>query len=116
MLHPKTAALIASFVCVCVTVAAAPAEAQEPPEAAVCRKAAITTLKSESDLSPLKDVKLDLDSLTVATSKAEIEGIKVRTVLIGQATIQRESSDEPHTFLCLLGENEKVLLTFFTKR
>ncbi|MFC7397656.1 hypothetical protein ACFQU1_10670 [Chelatococcus sp. GCM10030263] len=114
MLHTKAAALIAGLLL--VAFAAAPAEAQEPPESAICRKAAIATLKAETDHSPLKDVKLDLDSLTVAKSKGDIEGIKVTTVLIGQATIQRESSDEPHTFLCLLGENDKVLLTFFTKR
>jgi hypothetical protein len=114
MPYSKAATLIAGFVF--AAFAAAPAEAQEPPEAAICRKAAVTTLKTEPDLSPLKDVKLDLDSLTVAKSKADIQGIKVTTVLIGQATIQRESSDEPHTFLCLLGENDKVLLTFFTKR
>ncbi|CAH1653649.1 hypothetical protein CHELA1G11_13672 [Hyphomicrobiales bacterium] len=93
-----------------------PAMAQEPAEAAACRKASIETLKQSSGNSPLKDVKLDLDSLTIAKADAEIGGVKVATILIGQAAIQREHSDETHTFLCLLGEKEKVLMTFFTKR
>ncbi|MBS7697671.1 MULTISPECIES: hypothetical protein [unclassified Chelatococcus] len=93
-----------------------PATAQEPVEAAACRKASIETLKQAGGNSPLKDVKLDLDSLTLAKANAEIGGVKITTVLIGQAAIQREHSDEPHTFLCLLGEKEKVLMTFFTKR
>ena len=92
------------------------AMAQEPVEAAACRKAAIETLKQSEGNSPLKDVKIDLDSLTIAKANAEIGGAKVATVIIGQAAIQREHSDEPHTFLCLLGEKEKVLMTFFTKR
>lgn len=90
--------------------------AQEAPEAAACRKASIEALKRVSGNSPLKDVKLDLDSLTIAKADAEIGGAKVTTVIIGQAAIQREQSDESHTFLCLLGEKEKVLMTFFTKR
>ena len=90
--------------------------AQEPVEAAACRKASIATLKEAPGNSPLKDVKLDLDSLTIAKANAEVGGAKIATVLIGQAAIQRESSDEPHTFLCLLGDNQKVLMTFFTKR
>jgi hypothetical protein len=94
----------------------APARAQAPPEASICRKAAMSALEAEPGLSPLKDVQLDLDSLTVAKAKTDIQGIKVTSVLIGQATIRRESSDELHTFLCLLGEDDKVLLTFFTKR
>lgn len=92
------------------------AMAQEPVEAAACRKASIETLKQSEGNSPLKDVKIDLDSLTIAKANAEIGGAKVTTVIIGQAAIQREHSDEPHTFLCLLGEREKVLMTFFTKR
>lgn len=92
------------------------AMAQEPVEAAACRKASIETLKQSEGNSPLKDVKIDLDSLTIAKTKAEIGGTKITTVVIGQAAIQREQSDEPHTFLCLLGEKEKVLMTFFTKR
>ncbi|WP_291962809.1 hypothetical protein [Chelatococcus sp.] len=93
-----------------------PAMAQEPVEAAACRKASIETLRQVGGNSPLKDVKLDLDSLTIAKANAEVGGVKIHTVLIGQAAIQRENSDEPHTFLCLLGEKEKVLMTFFTKR
>jgi len=114
MPYPGSVALITGVLLASATIP--PARAQEPPEASICRKAAIATLKAEPNVSPLKDVQLDPDSLTVAKAKTDIEGVKVTAVVIGQATIRRESSDEPHTFLCLLGESEKVLLTFFTKR
>ena len=53
---------------------------------------------------------------TVAVSESKIEDIPVTRIVMGEAYLRTDRSDKPRRFLCLLGEKNKVLLTFFTAR
>jgi hypothetical protein len=45
-----------------------------------------------------------------------VEDTPVKMVIMGDAYLQREKSDKPDRFVCLIGEKGKVLLTFFTEQ
>ena len=40
----------------------------------------------------------------------------VRTVVIAEAYIERGTKDKPQTFVCVIGEKGKVLLTLFSDK
>ena len=40
----------------------------------------------------------------------------IRTIIIGDAYLERGNKETRRTFLCLIGEKGKVLLTFFTDK
>lgn len=105
------------------TALSAPAFAQEvppksekpaTPEIATCKAAALQTLHSREPA--IKDIYIDEDGTTVAVSESKIETIPVTRIVMGEAYLRTDRSDKPRRFLCLLGENSKVLLTFFTAR
>ena len=77
-----------------------------------CKTSGLLALQEHSP--SVKDLILDVDGLTVAAANANIEGIPVRTVIMGEAYLERKETGKPQRFLCLLGEKDKVLLTFFT--
>ena len=56
------------------------------------------------------------DGATVAVSESKIEDIPVTRIVMAEAYLRTDRSDKPRRFLCLLGEKNKVLLTFFTAR
>jgi hypothetical protein len=94
-----------------------PARAQAPApvtDAAAIDACKATGLVALQEHSPsVKDLILDVDGLTVATANTNIEGISVRTVIMGEAYLERKGTGKPQRFLCLIGEKGKVLLTFF---
>mgnify|MGYP001332656534 CR=1 FL=1 len=105
------------------TLLLAPAAAQEvppksekpaTPEIATCKKAALEALQAKEP--EIKDIYIDEDSATVAVSEAKIEAIPVTRIVMAEAYLRTDRSDKPRRFLCLLGEKDKVLLTFFTAR
>ena len=49
-------------------------------------------------------------------SESKIETIPITRIVMGEAYLRTDRSDKPRRFLCLLGEKNKVLLTFFTAR
>ncbi len=117
MLRHLAPALIAT------TLLSAPAPAQEvppksekpaTPEIATCKAAALQTLHAREP--DIKDIYIDEDGTTVAVSESKIETIPVTRIMMGEAYLRTDRSDKPRRFLCLLGENSKVLLTFFTAR
>ena len=57
-----------------------------------------------------------MDGLTIAAADMKVGGARITSVIMGEAYIQRDRTDRPHRFLCLTGEEEAVLLTFFTER
>jgi hypothetical protein len=87
---------------------------QEVAEAEACRMTGLIALKERSP--SVKDVILDLDSLTLAKADTKIEDIKVKAILLGEAYLERDRSEKPHQLVCIIGEKGKVLLTFFTER
>jgi hypothetical protein len=40
----------------------------------------------------------------------------VKTIIIGDAYLERTKSEKPNRFLCIIGAKGKVLLTFFTQK
>ena len=94
------------------------AEAQAPvpvPDSAMidaCRATGLVALKERSPL--VKDLVLDMDSLVVAKANTNVEGTPIRTIIMGEAYLERKETGNNRRFLCLIGEKGKVLLTFFT--
>jgi hypothetical protein len=70
---------------------------------------------SERDPS-VKDVTLDFDGMTVAKANTKVEDTPIKTIVIGDAYLEKGKKDTRRTFLCLIGEKGKVLLTFFTDK
>lgn len=92
----------------------AAAGAQESPEVEACKTTALIALKERS--RSITDVVLDLDSLSIAKADTKVEDTQIRTVIMGDAYLERGRSGKPHLFLCLIGDKGKVLMTFFTQR
>ena len=84
-----------------------PSHAQHPndPTIEACRTTGLIALKEQSP--PLRDLVFDVESLAV-------EDIRVRTVIMGEAYLERNETRGSHRFVCLIGNKGKVLLTFFT--
>lgn len=56
---------------------------------------------------------LDMDTIVVSKADTEIEGIPIRTVVMGDVYLEKKGAGKAQHFLCLIGEKGKVLLTFF---
>ena len=54
--------------------------------------------------------------MTVAKANTKIEDTPIRTIIVGDAYLEQGKKDLRRTFLCLIGEKGKVLLTFFTDK
>jgi len=52
--------------------------------------------------------------MTVAKANTKVEDTPIKTIVIGDAYLENGEKDARRTFLCLIGETGKVLLTFFT--
>ena len=92
----------------------ATAVAQSSPEIEACRTTGLLALRERNPA--IKDVSLDLDGMTVAKANTNIEGTPLRTVVIGEAYLEKGKTETRRTFLCLIGEKGKVILTFFTDK
>jgi hypothetical protein len=95
---------------------AVPAIAQTPAPAAdsalieACRATGLIALK---EVSPsVKDIVLDMDSLTVAKANTKVENTPIRAIVLGEVYLERKEVGKAQHFLCLIGEKGKVLLTF----
>jgi hypothetical protein len=84
------------------------------PEADACKASGLIALKQKSP--QVKDVQIDLDSARVINADTKIEDVPVKTVVIGEAYIERSKSQKPQTFFCIIGEKGKVLLTLFSDK
>ena len=92
-----------------------PASAQVAnPELEACRSTALIALRERNP--SIKDVTLDIDGMTVAKANTKVEDTPIRTIVIGDAYLEKGKKDTRRTFLCLIGEKGKVLLTFFTDK
>jgi hypothetical protein len=107
---PVTPLLLAAVLC------SATAQAQAPnnPEIAACKATGLVALRERSPA--VKDIILDMDTLTVSKANTKIEDTPVRTIIMGEAYLERKETGKSQQFLCLIGEKGKVLLTFFTAR
>ena len=91
-----------------------PGHAQSPNDPAIeaCRTTGLIALKERSP--SLKDLIFDMESLAVSKANTTVEDIPVRTVIMGEAYLERKETGKSQRFVCLIGEKGKVLLTFFT--
>lgn len=72
----------------------APAFAQTPsPEADACKARGLIALKQKSP--QVKGIQIDLDSAKVINADTNIEGVPIRTVVIGEAYIERPKNRRP---------------------
>jgi hypothetical protein len=92
-----------------------PARAQTvSAELEACRTTGLLALRERNPA--IKDVTLDVDGMTVAKANTKVEDTPIRTIVIGDAYLEKGKQDSRRTFLCLIGEKGKVLLTFFTDK
>ena len=115
-LQPSKTAWMASVAVLLLAVAggaARAAETPEDPQVAACKATGLLALQQRTPT--VKDVILDLDSLTVAKADTKVEETPVRTIIMGEAYLEKRETGGAQHFLCLIGDKGKVLLTFFTK-
>ena len=106
----------AAVLCLAATVASAqevPSKSPNP-ELDACRSTGLLALREKSPA--LKDVLIDPDAVTIAKADTKVEDTPVKTVIMGDAYLERGKTEKPYRFLCLIGERGKVLLTFFTQQ
>ena len=84
------------------------------PELEACRTTGLMALRERNPA--IKDVTLDVDGMTVAKANTKVEDTPIKTIVIGDAYLEKGKNDTRRTFLCLIGEKGKVLLTFFTDK
>ena len=84
------------------------------PELEACRSTGLIALREHNP--SIKDVSLDIDGMTVAKANTKVEDTPIKTIVIGDAYLEKGKKDTRRTFLCLIGEKGKVLLTFFTDK
>jgi len=54
-----------------------------------------------------------METLLVSKANTHVEDVPIRTVIMGEAYLERKGFGKPQRFVCLIGEKGKVLLTFF---
>lgn len=84
------------------------------PEADACKASGLIALQQK--YPQVKDVLIDLDSAKIIKTDAAIEGVPIRTVVIGEAYVERTKTTKPQTLVCIIGDKGKVLLTLFTDK
>ena len=84
------------------------------PELDACRSTGLIALKEHNP--SIKDVSFDVDGMTIAKANTKVEDTVIKTIVIGDAYLEKGKKDTRRTFLCLIGEKGKVLLTFFTDK
>jgi hypothetical protein len=84
------------------------------PELEACRSTGLIALRERNPA--IKDVSFDVDGMTVAKANTKVEDTLIKTIVIGDAYLEKGKTDTRRTFLCLIGEKGKVLLTFFTDK
>jgi hypothetical protein len=93
---------------------AAPSVAQVPVEVEACRLSGLAALKERSP--SLEHLTFDMESLAISKAATRVEDTPIRMVVMGEAYLQREKSDKPNRFVCLVSDKGKVVLTFFTEQ
>ena len=81
------------------------------PELDACRSTGLIALKERNP--SIKDLSFDVDGMTIAKANTKVEDTVIKTIVIGDAYLEKGKKDTRRTFLCLIGEKGKVLLTFF---
>jgi hypothetical protein len=59
----------------------------------------------------VKDVEIDLDSARIINADTKIEDVPIKTVVIGEAYIERAKSAKPQTFVSLADEKPQTFVS-----
>jgi hypothetical protein len=81
------------------------------PAIDACRSSGLIALKEHSP--SVKDLIFDIETLLVSKANTHVEDVPIRTVMMGEAYLEKKGIGKPQRFVCLIGEKGKVLLTFF---
>jgi hypothetical protein len=84
------------------------------PEADACKASGLLALKQR--YPQVKDVLIDLDSAKIIKADTTIENVPIKTVVIGDAYVERTKTTKPQTLVCVIGDKGKVLLTLFSDK
>ncbi len=84
------------------------------PEADACKASGLLALKQK--FPQVKDVLIDLDSAKVIKADTTIESVPIKTVVIGDAYVERTKTTKPQMLVCVIGDKGKVLLTLFSDK
>ncbi len=84
------------------------------PELDACKASGLIALKQRSPT--IKAITIDPDTVSVSNTDTMVEQTRVRTIVLGLASIDTAKTAKPNQFVCLIGEKGKVLLTFFTQK
>jgi hypothetical protein len=91
---------------IAISISCGPTSAQvAPPELELCRSTGLVALRERNP--SITDITLDVDAMTVAKANTKIEDTPIRTIVIGDAYLEKDKKDTRRTFLCLIGEKEK---------
>ena len=91
-----------------------PPLAQVPAEVEACRLSGLAAIKERSP--SLDQITLDMESLAVSKANTKVGDTPIKMVVMGEAYLQRDKTDKPNRFVCLLSDKGKVVLTFFTEQ
>ena len=98
-----------------ISLIAGPALAETlSPETDACKASGLLALKQK--FPQVKDVLIDLDSAKVIKADTTIENVPIKTVVIGDAYVERTKTTKPQTLVCIIGDKGKVLLTLFSDK
>jgi hypothetical protein len=98
-----------------VSLIAGPALAETlSPETDACKASGLLALKQK--FPQVKDVLVDLDSAKVIKADAMIETVPIKTIVVGDAYVERTKTTKPQTLVCIIGDKGKVLLTLFSDK
>ena len=87
------------------------------PSASAGRGLPVVGLAAIKERSPsLDQITLDMQSLAVSKANTKVGDTPITMVVMGDAYLQRDKTDKPNRFVCLLSDNDKVVLTFFTEQ
>jgi hypothetical protein len=84
------------------------------PEADACKASGLLALKQK--YPQVKDVLIDLDSAKIIKANTTIENVPIRTIVVGDAYVERTKTTKPQTLVCVIGDKGKVLLTLFSEK
>jgi hypothetical protein len=84
------------------------------PETDACKASGLLALKQK--FPQVRDVLIDLDSAKVIKADTTIENVPIKTIVIGDAYVERTKTTKPQTLVCIIGDKGKVLLTLFSDK
>jgi len=90
------------------------ASAQVQAEVEACRLSGLVAIKERSP--SLDQITLDMESLAVSKANTKVGDTPIKMVVMGDAYLQRDKTDKPNRFVCLLSDKGRVVLTFFTEQ